>query len=97
MAIKIISLLQDNSNELCVKEIQVMRNNKNNNVVNYVDRRVVLLLCCEGSLTSFKAEVQSLLWLLAEGGAVHSCFWADLQHLGRRLHWDSVYLSRHLV
>ncbi|NXQ50007.1 PAK1 kinase, partial [Catharus fuscescens] len=41
VAIKIISLLEDNSNELCVKEIQVMRDNKNNNLVNYIDSYLV--------------------------------------------------------
>lgn len=38
VAIKKISLLRESSNELCVNEIQVMRDNKNANLVNYVDR-----------------------------------------------------------
>ncbi|KAF4793257.1 hypothetical protein TURU_113057 [Turdus rufiventris] len=37
VAIKIIDLLQESSNELCVKEIQVMRDYKNANLVTYVD------------------------------------------------------------
>ncbi|NXW56693.1 PAK3 kinase, partial [Eurystomus gularis] len=41
VAIKKISLLQESSNELCVKEIQVMRDNKNGNLVNYVDSYLV--------------------------------------------------------
>uniref|UniRef100_A0A8C3UEV1 non-specific serine/threonine protein kinase n=1 Tax=Catharus ustulatus TaxID=91951 RepID=A0A8C3UEV1_CATUS len=58
VAIKIISLLEDNSNELCVKEIQVMRENKNNNLVNYVDSYLV----------------HEELWLVMEymnGGSLH--------------------------
>ncbi|NWZ65607.1 PAK1 kinase, partial [Acrocephalus arundinaceus] len=64
VAIKKISLLQEScSNELCVNEIQVMRNNKNANLVNYVDRRVVLLYLVD-------LEV----WLVMEymdGGSLH--------------------------
>ncbi|NXX23846.1 PAK3 kinase, partial [Podargus strigoides] len=41
VAIKMISLLQDSSTELCVNEIQVMRNNKNANLVSYVDSYLV--------------------------------------------------------
>ncbi|NXV01963.1 PAK3 kinase, partial [Cettia cetti] len=41
VAIKKISLLQDSSSELCVNEIQVMRANKNANLVNYVDSYLV--------------------------------------------------------
>ncbi|XP_056369899.1 serine/threonine-protein kinase PAK 3-like [Oenanthe melanoleuca] len=37
VAIKKISLLQERINELCVKEIQVMRDNKNSNLVSYID------------------------------------------------------------
>ncbi|NWU34106.1 PAK1 kinase, partial [Hylia prasina] len=37
VAIKKINLLQESSYELCVNEIQVMRDNKNPNLVNYVD------------------------------------------------------------
>lgn len=46
-------------------------------------------------MTSCKPEVQPLLWWLAEDGAVHSCFWADLERLGRRLHWGCITLSWH--
>ena len=38
VAIKKISLLRESSTELCVNEIQVMRDGKNANLVNYVDR-----------------------------------------------------------
>ncbi|NXU65818.1 PAK1 kinase, partial [Horornis vulcanius] len=41
VAIKKISLLQDSSNQLCVNEIQVMRDHKNANLVNYVDSYLV--------------------------------------------------------
>ncbi|NXH29283.1 PAK1 kinase, partial [Myiagra hebetior] len=41
VAIKKISLLRESSNELCVNEIQVMRDNKNTNLVSYVDSYLV--------------------------------------------------------
>ncbi|XP_062369873.1 serine/threonine-protein kinase PAK 3-like [Cinclus cinclus] len=69
VAIKKISLLQVKSNELCVNEIQVMRDNKNANVVNYVDSYLVheeLWLVMEymdgGSLHDVIREIQ-----MAEG------------------------------
>ncbi|XP_032940491.1 serine/threonine-protein kinase PAK 3-like [Catharus ustulatus] len=58
VAIKKISLLQESSNELCVKEIQVMRDNKNANLVTYVDSYLV----------------HEELWLVMEymdGGSLH--------------------------
>ncbi|XP_032940498.1 serine/threonine-protein kinase PAK 3-like [Catharus ustulatus] len=58
VAIKIIDLLQESSNELCVKEIQVMRDNKNANLVTYVDSYLV----------------HEELWLVMEymdGGSLH--------------------------
>ncbi|NWZ37176.1 PAK1 kinase, partial [Brachypodius atriceps] len=58
VAIKKISLLQDSSIELCVNEIQVMRDNKNANLVNYVDSYLV----------------DEELWLVMEfmdGGSLH--------------------------
>ncbi|XP_062369906.1 serine/threonine-protein kinase PAK 3-like [Cinclus cinclus] len=69
VAIKKISLLQVKSNELCVNEIQVMRDNKNANVVNYVDSYLLheeLWLVMEymdgGSLHDVIREIQ-----MAEG------------------------------
>ncbi|XP_023800672.1 serine/threonine-protein kinase PAK 3-like isoform X2 [Cyanistes caeruleus] len=41
VAIKKISLVEDSSSELCVNEIQVMRDNKNSNIVNYIDSYLV--------------------------------------------------------
>ncbi|NXK67110.1 PAK1 kinase, partial [Sylvietta virens] len=41
VAIKKISLVEESSNELCVNEIQVMRDSKNANLVNYVDSYLV--------------------------------------------------------
>ncbi|XP_058681865.1 serine/threonine-protein kinase PAK 3-like [Poecile atricapillus] len=41
VAIKKISLLEDSSSELCVNEIQVMRDNRNSNIVNYIDSYLV--------------------------------------------------------
>ncbi|NXS79017.1 PAK3 kinase, partial [Erpornis zantholeuca] len=58
VAIKKISLLGESSTELCLNEIQVMRNNKNANVVNYVDSYLV----------------DEHLWLVMEyidGGSLH--------------------------
>ncbi|NXC65352.1 PAK1 kinase, partial [Aleadryas rufinucha] len=58
VAIKKISLLRESSNELCVNEIQVMRDNKNANLVNYVDSYLV----------------DEELWLVMEymdGGSLH--------------------------
>ncbi|NXM80506.1 PAK1 kinase, partial [Oenanthe oenanthe] len=57
-AIKKMSLLQESSSELCVKEIQVMRDNKNSNLVNYIDSYLV----------------HEELWLVMEymdGGSLH--------------------------
>ncbi|XP_056370527.1 serine/threonine-protein kinase PAK 3-like [Oenanthe melanoleuca] len=58
VAIKKISLLQESSKELCVKEIQVMRDNKDGNLVNYIDSYLV----------------HEELWLVMEymdGGSLH--------------------------
>ncbi|NWR07747.1 PAK1 kinase, partial [Paradoxornis webbianus] len=41
VAIKKISLLQESSDEVCLSEIQVMRDMKNANLVNYVDSYLV--------------------------------------------------------
>ncbi|NWH86943.1 PAK3 kinase, partial [Aegithalos caudatus] len=37
VAIKKVSRLQESSNKLCLNEIQVMRDNMNANLVNYID------------------------------------------------------------
>ncbi|NXM51560.1 PAK1 kinase, partial [Gymnorhina tibicen] len=58
VAIKKISLLRESSSELCVNEIQVMRDNKNANLVNYIDSYLV----------------DEELWLVMEymdGGSLH--------------------------
>ncbi|XP_068858566.1 serine/threonine-protein kinase PAK 3-like [Aphelocoma coerulescens] len=58
VAIKKISLLRESSTELCVNEIQVMRDSKNANLVNYVDSYLV----------------DEELWLVMEymdGGSLH--------------------------
>ncbi|XP_037980375.1 serine/threonine-protein kinase PAK 3-like isoform X1 [Motacilla alba alba] len=58
VAIKKISLLEESSSELCLNEIQVMRGNKNANLVNYVDSYLV----------------DEELWLVMEymdGGSLH--------------------------
>ncbi|NWY42557.1 PAK1 kinase, partial [Sylvia atricapilla] len=47
VTIKKISLLQESGDEVCLNEIQVMRDMKKANLVNYVDRRVVLLYLVE--------------------------------------------------
>ncbi|KAM4752642.1 serine/threonine-protein kinase PAK 3-like [Cyanocitta cristata] len=58
VAIKKISLLRESSTELCVNELQVMRDSKNANLVNYVDSYLV----------------DEELWLVMEfmdGGSLH--------------------------
>lgn len=58
VALKKMPLRKRSRKELVVNEIQVMKENRHPNIVNYIDRWVVLVLSWQCSLTHCKAKVK---------------------------------------
>lgn len=87
-----MNLQQQPKKELIINEILVMRENKNPNIVNYLDRYVVLVLSCECLHTAGQRLKKPF---------DHCSTWSSLLFLysspvdGRRLHWLCISVFWH--
>lgn len=81
VALKKMPLCKRNRKDLAVNEIRIMKENRHPNIVNYIDRWVLLVLSWECSFTHCEPKVKKPLWALVEHGAL-SYFSIHLQWMG---------------